>query len=252
MKNRYEWNNTKELSSERLYEEFVKSSLQNKLIIFRILSITRRKILRKEWNKQLKKQQNNNLLEKTAFILSPLKEWLIFENNIIDSEIKNGDELMLIYEMIHFIKIDSLKIETVKDIKAEEESFKRAKQKMIEFINIMEQREKGVFTLTSENPLISQLEAINYKPLTKEMNIRLAKRDIYLKMMKHIGIGKDRAKRLMGVLERYKHERDNLNNEDKQLYDKEFIILDSQIPNDYKVNSQNYFFNVFKYTQQHP
>jgi len=255
MKNRYEWNNPKEISNAKLYEVFKKSSLQNKLIIFRILSSIRRINLRKEWNKQLNKklnkQQISNFLEKTAFILSPLKEWLTLDTITLKyNEIKNDYELMLIYQMMHLITINFLQIETVPDKEAEEISFNGAKQKMIKYLKIMEQREKGITAAVSEQSLIHQLEAINYKPPTKEMNIRLGKRDIFLKMMKAIGIGEDRAKRLIRALENHNNKINNFNNKDKQFYNEVLINFDSQIPIEYKAEAQTYFFNVFNYINQ--
>lgn len=252
LKIKYDWNNPKELSNDRLFNEFVKCSFQDKLTIYKLLNNSRRKILRKEWDNKKEEKIIKSFLEDVNFILSPLKGFIELGNTIKGSEIKNDYELMLIYQMMYMIRIEFLSTVKKRDIPAEQTSINSAIKRMIDFINIMNERKYGILAPIKENDLIKQLEAIEYAPQTREQDAKDATKTIYLKMMDTAGIGKDRALKLFGGLVKYNQSLNKLNKKDKQLHREALISFDSQIPNEFKADAQSYFYHIFNHSKQHP
>lgn len=250
LKNKYDWNNPKELNNERLYKEFKASSERDKAVILNFLNEDRRKMLHIKSVKEHKEEQIKSFLKDVNFILSPLKGFIELGNTIKGSEIKNGYELMLIYQMMYMIRINFLSTVKKRAIPAEQISFNKAREKMIDFINIMNERKNGILAPIKENDLIKQLEAFEYAPPTLEENAKAATKTIYLKMMDTAGIGKERALKLYGGLVKYNKSLNKLNKKDKQLHREALISFDSQIPNEFKADAQSYFYHIFNHSKQ--
>lgn len=253
LKNKYEWNNPKELNNEKLYAEFKASSEQDKEVILGFLNEDRRKMLHIKSVEEQKEEQIKSFLEDVNFILSPLKGFIELGNTIKGSEIKNDYELMLIYQiyqMMHKLRIKPLITVKKRDIKTEQISFNKAREKMIDFINIMNERKYGIFAPIKENDLIKQLEAVEYAPATREQDAKDGTKTIYLKMMLTAGIGKERALKLIDGLVKYNQSIDKLNEKDKQLYHEELISFNGQITDDFKTTSGSYFYHILNYSKK--
>jgi len=251
-KNKYDWNNPKEINNNELFNEFIKCSIQNKIIVYRLLITSRRKMLRIEWNKIKEAKKTQMFLGDAKYIMKPLLEWLSIGSTIKDSDIKDDYELLLVYQMIHDIKFEPTKTIDAIDVKAEESSFEKARKKMIDFINIFNERRLGYESVVFEDSLKIQLETLKYEPPNTKQNMRLTKRDIYLTMMYTIGMGKERALIIIKALEKFKIHRDSLTNECKNQFDKKLLEWDNLIDFDFKTKAQRYFYNVFNNINQHP
>lgn len=252
LKNKYNWNNPKELNNEKLYAEFKASCERDKAIILGFLEKSRRKMLHIKSLKEHKEQQIKSFLKDVNFILSPLKDFIDLGNTIKGSDIKNDYELMLIYQMMYMIRIEFLNTTERRDIQAEQISFNKAREKMIDFINIINERKNGILALTYENDLIKQLEAIEYAPPIRKQDTKEATKAIYLKMMNTAEIGKERALKLIDGLVKYNQSLNKLNKKDKQLHREALISFDSQIPNEFKATAQSYFYHIFNHSKQRP
>ena len=178
MKNKYDWNNIKEISDEKLFEEFSKSSLADKILIYKLLSSTRRKTVKARWIKNKSLMLNQLDLAFARFVLSPLKSFITIENSIASSDIKNIEELMLIFEIMHDIRVKPIKTINAIDKVAEEKSFNNIREKFLEFVRIFEERKQGCFSINQESDFIREIESLKYiQPIT-EKNLELAKRNI--------------------------------------------------------------------------
>ena len=192
-----------------------------------------------------KNEERQAFLKDAEYTLYPLKEWLSVGGTLKGSEIKNDYELLLVYQMIHDIQTMPVKTINAIDKKEEQASFEKARKKMIEFINIFNERKIGYKSVIFEDNLKTQLEDLRYEPPNTKQNLKLTKREIYLKMMHAIGIGKERATNIIQALERFNTYRNSLNNDKRSQFDCELLKWDSWIDLEYKAKAQRYFFNIF-------
>lgn len=255
MINKYEWNNDKEINDRQLFEEFYKSSLSNKISIYRILVYKRRQNIKSAWAKIKNEIQLKQDLAFTKFVLSPLREFIDIGDTIISSDIKNYNELMLIYAIMHDIRLKPIQTTNAIDKAKEEKSFNSIKDKMINFIKVFEERDKGVFSITTENLFIKELENLTYIPPITKKNLVLTKRAIYLSMMYQTGIGRERAFTLVNSLEKWLIHIQEYIKEEQELYFRKLYNHDSEIDiidDTFRQTSQKYFYHIFQYSSQHP
>ena len=119
---KYNWNDTKELSNKKLFEEFINSPLLNKIIIYRLLISSRRKMLRREWDKIKKEQNINNFLHHAKHVLKELEDYIFIGETIEESDIKDTYELWLICGIVQDIGLLPLSTENAIDEEREKNS----------------------------------------------------------------------------------------------------------------------------------
>ena len=202
---KYNWNDTKELSNKTLFKEFTKSSLINKIIIYRLLITSRRKMLREKWDKIKKEQDINNFLLHAKYVLKGLEDYIFIGETIKESDIKNTYELWLICGIIHDIGLMPLSTENAINEVREKKSFNETKKKMIDYLKEFQKREWGFLSELEQikNPLIDELEVLEYKELTTKKAWEMQERKRFLSMMNEAGIGKERANRILLSLEKW-------------------------------------------------
>ena len=190
-----------------------------------------------------KKNKEDIFLKFASIVLEPLSEYNLVGATISESSIKNYKELMIIFYIINDIGTVPIQADTVaiKDKKREIESFEKNKKSTIDFIVKYRERERGIFYIKEKDPIIKEIEKMQYIPPITATNIRLTKKDIYLKIMNKVGIGKQRADYLYKIIKEWF---DN----NKENYQKILIELDSKIKfvnDEFITSSNNYFYDIF-------
>ncbi len=196
----YDWNNHKELNQQKLTEEFIKLSLSNKIKVYRILSNRRKTILRKGYDRWKKIQNEMNWEENKLDYLRLLKEDMEMSDIKTDLELDLTVAILLTLDHRAYIDYDT------SNLSKEEESFERAKEKMIGWIGSIGMRNNPTARYqddledTIEHKLVLELEKLKYvapTTLTKHKNTEMAK---WKEWYQHIGVGKERANRLVAGL----------------------------------------------------
>jgi hypothetical protein len=207
MKNRYEWNNVKEISNDKLYEVFTKATLSNKILIYRLLNNKRRKNLNEFWRKTAYQNSLTKFLEHIKNVLSPLDGYIKIGDTIKESLIKNEYEFWIVRGIAQEIGLIPLTEDSAINHKIEREHFNKAKEEMIKYLEMFKSRKYGVFSHYYDVPLIEEIEKAEYvKPPTKK-EWELKARDEYLEMLYSIDVGKERALKIITSLEKWYKEK---------------------------------------------
>lgn len=201
MKNRYEWNNTKEIDNQKLYHEFLKANISTKLLIYRILNPIRRDNLRKKWDKEKKKKNIESFLNHAKNVLKNVSDYIEIGETKEESDIKDIYELWLICGIIQDIGLYPLRIESAINLERDKDSFNTTKEKMIKWLDELQKREHGMFARVT--PLMFELDDIKYKKPSTKKEWQLQERKRFFLMMQEVGIGKQRANNLIKLLEQW-------------------------------------------------
>jgi len=196
----HDWNNHKEMSQKKLVEGFIKLSLSNKIKVYRILSDRRKLILRKGYGQWKKAQNIMNWEENKLDYLRPLKEDIEMSDIKTDIELDLTVAILLTVDQRAYVDYDT------SNLSKEEESFELAREKMIGWIGSIAMRNNPTARYQSdientfEINLIAELEKLKYivpTTLTKHKKAEMTK---WKEWYQHIGVGKERANRLVAGL----------------------------------------------------
>jgi len=203
MKNRYDWNNPKEISNAKLYEVFKKASFSNKIMIYRLLNDLRRKKLSELWREAHYQNDLQVFLKHMQEVLKPLDGYIEIGNTIQDSDIKNEYEFWVVRGIAQEIGFLPLSEDSAINPKTDIKNFKDTRKRMIDILKEFTSREYGPLGEFYTNPLIKELESVEYiKPVTKK-NWELKVREEYLQMLYEVGVGKKRASKIVLAIERW-------------------------------------------------
>jgi len=203
MKNRYDWNNPKEISNTKLYEVFEKASFSNKLMIYRLLNDLRRKKLSELWRETRYQNDLQVFLKHMQEVLKPLDGYIEIGNTIQDSDIKNEYEFWIVRGIAKEMGFLPLSLDSAINVKRDRENFEETRKKMIDFLKEFKAREFGPLSEFYTNPLVKELELVEYtKPFTKK-DWELRVRGEYLQMLYEVEVGKERALKIVLAIEQW-------------------------------------------------
>ena len=225
MLGRYDWNNSYEINDEKLYFEFLNSNLYEKIAIYRQLDSTKRIKLRKLWDDDHFKKRRVSFLRRIKTILEPLCEYISIDENVSISEIKNEYEFWIVRGIAQQIGLMPLSTDNAINIKADEKKFNDARKIVIEYLEKFKKREYGYFSQYNKDPLIDELEAIQYKKPVTNKGWEQIERNEHLNMLYAINVGKERAFRIVRGIEKW-HEDNNIQDR-RELFEIKHI-LDNQ------------------------
>ncbi len=207
LKNRYEWNNTKEISNKELFELFNKKSLNDKLIIYRLLSNIRRINLRKFWNEEKEKEkekirEQENEAHRIYFtkVIRELIKYDLLDEDSQSSfdakikEVRNYCEFDTILEAINHIlyNLDELRSKDPHNENDLDTRFYNARDNFIKHL----QANKYHSHMIRE---IEKIKYINHVP-TKEEKLQTAKDKLYTYLLEDCKTSKKNALNITNIL----------------------------------------------------
>ena len=204
----FDWNNHKLMNKERLYQEYMKLSSNNKNKVLDCLTISRKNLL----NKMISKEEKNKPIPEIEFVLMPLHYFLS------SADIKSYDEAALTFEIIRNRRYLEYNEKKESNYNLEEISFNNAKTEMIRLSKIMAKRNAQIEVNDKEKQedrehLIQLLNNLEYTEVVTQSELIDKKFKPWEEAYISIGVPSSRAKKIVRGLKQFLIYVDNLGKE---------------------------------------